>query len=395
MIIKAGIGISLAFGALFGSPPPLMVHPNSIDTSSQQLHGSESKGSKPTGLISPRFNYAKNYLDGLDSQSRIPLNQDLTDMGFRPLKTSSSFLSKDKLAFADSLGLTYKSIRQIDDSLPIPAWQDRISFTFGKLKESDFETLLRHYSSWTSTPNKLEYDANIKYSLIDFLPPIVKELDGTRFVPSNKKLPEFIWDMASIPLSKNQKPHSSLYSNCWGIAYEALRGVLNFKIFYARPNWMLETLRKNSELVAKAKQLEDFPDLRSLRTGDFVVISHSNGRDEYFDHTAIVVDSGIYFEKAGSGEKTPIRIIDQENLFSVWKPGIFRYEWRRPKLDAKWQDPTDLFSLGTGRSRTLFPGLAKMPASFLEKYSVDWQDEDDGKSYLSFYRIRSVDTKAD
>ncbi|MFK7823968.1 MAG: hypothetical protein AB8G05_07425 [Oligoflexales bacterium] len=393
MILKTGIGLGLVISTLFGVPPSQVPGPSIIEvplaksekTSNIQFQQAETKPRRPS--------YEADYFEKVQLRPSANLDTRYYELGFRPLKSSATSSSTEKLAFADSLNIPYKTLRKKDKLLPIPAWQDRLEFNFGCLSKQAFQALKNHYGSWYSSSSELRYDQNKVYKLADFLPPVVRELSGTRFKPSNKKLPEFIWNMASSPLKKQQKTQSSLYSNCWGIAYEALRGAEDFQIFYARPDWILDTLRQNSQLLARADDATSFPNPRTLKTGDIVLISHLAGSKEYFDHTAIVIDSGIYFEKAGSGAQTPIRFIEQKNLFSVWKPGVFKYEWRRSNQGVKWQDPRKLFSLNTKKFLRRFPGLKKMPKTFLEKHSADWQEEEDGSIYLSFYDMRSINPK--
>ena len=393
MILKTGISLGLAVSALFGIHPTQLSGPSFIDTSLVKPEKFRSIKAMQSELKPPRPTYEADYLKKTQSSSSSNLHGHYYELGFRPLKSSINLASLEKLSFADRFKIPYKTVLKKDKSLPIPAWQDRLEFDFGRITKEVFDLLHNHYGRWNSHLLELKYDHNKSYKLTDFLPPVVKELEGSRFVPSKKNLPGFIWDIAAVPLKKGQKPSSSLYTNCWGIAYEALRGALDFQIFYARASWILDALRQNSQLLAKANEASSFPDPSTLKTGDIVLISHEAGNKEYFDHTAIVVDSGIYFEKAGSGAQTPIRIIDQENLFSLWQPGVFKYEWRRPYPNANWQDPKKLFSLNSSKFLKKFPGLRKMPKTFLEKHSADWQEEDDGSIHLNFFDMRTSDPK--
>ena len=389
MILKTGIGLGLALNSFLGFHPPQITPPSFIDNSQIISHKHSSIETRLTESWSPRSSYEADYLARI-AESEQTLSSHYYELGFRPLKSDASVLSEQKLAFADQLGIPYTVIRKQDKRLPIPAWQYRLEFNFGKINEETFDLLLEHYGHISSLPSKVSYNPNKIYKLKDFLPPIVKELEGTRLEPSNKAIPEFIWSLASAPLKRRQKPRSSLYTNCWGIAYEALRGASDFKLFYAKANWMLDTLRAHSTQLASASDLGSFPDPSRLKTGDIVIVSHMSEGKEYFDHTAIVVDNGLYFEKAGSGGKTPSRIIDQDNLHSLWKPGVFNYEWRRPVAGAKWEDPKQIFSLSSKKALERFPGLKNMPDIFLGKHSADWEEEEDGSTYLSIYDMRTV-----
>ncbi len=58
-----------------------------------------------------------------------------------------------------------------------------------------------------------------------------------------------------------------------------------------------------------------------------------------------MIDENLYFERAGSGDNVPFRLNVFSDLASEWIPGVFKYQWRRSKLNLKKQ--SEIFGLKT------------------------------------------------
>ena len=311
---------------------------------------------------------------------------------FSPIETDRELIVDVRLPFADFHHINYIAKEKKSSVLPIPAWQNRFEFYFGRLSQAEFELLKNYYGAFGSD-YRIIHDQQKKYWLTDFLPPVIRHFSGKKFIPSTTPVSEELWERLGISLAQNQRPISSLYTNCWGIAYEALRGSSQVELFVANGALMANAMRQQSSLLLSTDDRTYFPDHSLLRPGDIVLISHSFDGKEYLDHTAIVIDGGLYFEKAGSGEQTPIRIIDDEQIFTSWTPGIFKYEWRRPKVDARWENPRNIFSLKSAEILEKFPELHHFSPSFLENYSIDWETDQDIRTYLSLFQFETVHLK--
>jgi len=77
--------------------------------------------------------------------------------------------------------------------------------------------------------------------------------------------------------------------------------------------------------------------------GDIVLISHHHDNRTYLDHVALVVDQQLFFEKAGSGDHVPYRLIDRQTLEQIWNPDIYTFEYRRPYTQQLWSPPQQVF----------------------------------------------------
>ncbi len=282
-----------------------------------------------------------------------------------------------------------------DEASPLEFWKNRLSFHFGKISEQDFIALKNTYSGWSSSQTSVDYDKNKSYQLIDFLPPLIQALNGHRFIPEETTLKSQDWDLVAHLSSSQNELKKYLYINCWGLIYEVLRAAKHSQaeptIFMAQASVMLSQLRKNSDLLLSLPEPSEFPIPKaSSKPGDIILVMHQSlAGYEYLDHIAIAIDDGIYFEKAGTGEDVPIRIIDEETLVKIWPPGVFRYELRRLHQDAVLPHPQEIFSLKASEIKDQFFPLTEVPLNMSKDTSITWDVE--SKSLSSIFWFHMID----
>ena len=216
-----------------------------------------------------------------------------------------------------------------DESSPLEVWENRLSFHFGQISEPDFIFLKNTYSGWSRSQTSVGYDRNKSYQLVDFLPPLIQALNGHRFIPEETAISSQDWYFFAPLSSPQTQIKKYLYLNCWGVVYEVLRSATNSQarptIFMAPASVMLSRIRNHSDLLLTLQEPSEFPIPDVLtKPGDIILILHKSSTGyEYLDHMAIVIDDGVYFEKAGTGADVPMRIIDAETLLKIWRPGVF------------------------------------------------------------------------
>ena len=311
----------------------------------------------------------------------------------KPTKAEFVTLKKDKqqdcsfkLNGAKNLVNRCKVITDSSNSLAV--WQNRLSFEFGKLSESEFNYLINTYSGWSKSKTAVTYDRDRHYQLIDFLPPLIQALDSHRFVPESIKLDRQRLNLNNLPANTQKQ----LYANCWGVAYEVLRMARDPQvqpaIFMGQGSIMLDLLRDNSKQLLALKEPEDSIPQAITQPGDIILIMHqSSAGREYLDHVAIAIDDGIYFEKAGTGAEVPIRIIDEQTIRQIWQPGVFYYEVRRPKTDAIFPHPQTVFSLNSSTIEQEFYQLNTIPDNIARKISIMRSPEAKNLATSSWFAI--------
>jgi len=277
-----------------------------------------------------------------------------------------------------------------DSSNSLQVWQDRLSFQFGQLTEAEFNHLINTYGGWSKSKTEVTYNSDRNYQLIDFLPPIIQALDSHRFIPESTHLSNRDINVNSLPANIPKQ----LYLNCWGLVYEVLRIAQNSLaqpvIFMGQGSIMLDLLRTNSEQLIVIEEPEDDIPQSITKPGDIILIMHkSSTGHQYLDHVAIMIDDGIYFEKAGTGEEVPIRIIDEKTLRQIWQPGVFDYEVRRPIPDAIFPHAQRAFSLKSPKIQQEFAQLNKIPDSIAKNTTIMWEEEAKKLDTSSWFEIAS------
>ena len=298
------------------------------------------------------------------------------------------------LQLTEAKKIEHQCLITIDETSPLEFWKPRLSFHFGKISESDFISLKNIYSGWSRTQTAISYDPDKSYQLIDFLPPLIQALNAHRFIPEAKTIKQEDEDFVARLSTPETEFIKYLYMNCWGLVYEVLRAAKHSQakpaLFMAQGSLMLEQLRQNSELLLTLQEPVEFPIPGSLtRPGDIILVMHkSSAGYKYLDHIAIAIDDGIYFEKAGTGEHVPIRLIDEDTLRQIWPPGVFYYELRRLDQNAVLPHPREIFSLNAPQIKEqFFPGTT-IPPNISKNTSLTWDIESKNSSSISwFYMI--------
>ena len=224
----------------------------------------------------------------------------------------------------------------------------------------------------------------------------IQALNDHRFIPEVKTIKQQDENFVARLSTPETEFIKYLYMNCWGLVYEVLRAAKHSQakpaLFMAQGSLMLEQLRQNSELLLTLQEPVEFPIPGNLtRPGDIILVMHkSSAGYEYLDHIAIAIDDGIYFEKAGTGEDVPIRIIDEETLVKIWPPGVFRYELRRLHQNASLPHPKEIFSLNSSAIKEQFFPLAEIPLNMSEDTSITWDVESKNLSSISWFHMIDI-----
>ena len=300
------------------------------------------------------------------------------------------------IQLSEASNIEHQCLVTTDESSPLEFWKNRLSFDFGKISEQDFIFLKDTYSGWSNSQSAVSYDKNKSYQLIDFLPPLIQALNGHRFIPEETALKNEDWDFWEHLSDSPNDLKKYLYMNCWGLVYEVLRAAKHSQaeptIFMAQASLMLAQLRNNSDILLSLQEPSEFPIPGALsKPGDIILVMHkSSAGYEYLDHIVIAIDDGIYFEKAGTGEDVPIRIIDEETLVKIWPPGVFYYELRRLHQNASLPHPKEVFSLNSSAIKEQFFPLAEIPLNMSEDTSITWDVESKNLSSISWFHMIDI-----
>lgn len=253
-----------------------------------------------------------------------------------------------KLATADRLGIAYKGIAQdAGKAASLASFSLSLDAKFGVLDKNSFDKLQRAYGGWSETKSRVRWKKGQKYTLLDFLPPLLQATSGLHFRSSRTKqkgLPSFLGSLDSR-VKRNSEQEVLLTSNCWGFAWEVLFQADNadtsaMTISTADPTSAWEAFTGSGFDLVQSSRTE--PRLmtdhklrnRKIKGGDVLLIWHRNpstacGRDLYLDHVATCIDDDVYFEKSGSGDKVPFRVSTWQMITANFPPSVFFWEWRR------------------------------------------------------------------
>lgn len=249
-----------------------------------------------------------------------------------------------KLKTADVLRIPYQGIAyDAGKAASYPTFALTLNADFGILDCVTFLGLQQAYCGWSETKSRVKWKEGQSYTLLDFLPPLLQAVSGLYFKSSRQRqpaLPSFLGGPNTSVKERTQQ-EVILTTNCWGFAWEVLfqadnKDVRNMQISTADPKsayaafsgqgfYLIQTSRRNSKLLTNASLRN-----KRIKAGDVLLIWHQiPGQDLYLDHTAIVIDDDVYYEKSGSGDQTPFRLTTWEGITANFPPGIFTWEWRR------------------------------------------------------------------
>lgn len=293
-----------------------------------------------------------------------------------------------QLAIADSLGIAYRGFAyDAGKAASLPNFALSLNTDFGALDESSFNAFQTAYCAWSETKSRVTWKEGRTYTLLDFLPPVMQAVSGLHFRSSRTpqlSLPFFVGDR----VQECSEQEVLLTSNCWGFAWEVLFQADNadtraLTISTADPTsaWRAFTgpgfdLIQSSRSQPKLMTDSDVRN-KNIQGGDVLLIWHENpstvsGQDLYLDHVATVIDSDVYFEKSGSGDKVPFRVVTWEGLTANFPPSVFFWEWRRLVRN----NPLSLKVSGSPHTRVrpateLFSVDAQLRQTFLrERFSL-------------------------
>lgn len=311
-----------------------------------------------------------------------------------------------KLATADRLGVPYKGFAyDAGKAASLPGFALSLNAEFGTLDNSTFNALKNTYCVWSETKSRVKWVEGLRYTLLDFLPPLMQAVSGLHFRSSRatqRVLPSFVGGPAD-PVRMRSEEEVLLTSNCWGFAWEVLfqadnadTGAMTISTADPTSAWgaftspgfdLIQSSRTSPKLLTDSS-------LRNKKTkgGDVLLIWHENpstasGQDLYLDHVATLIDDDVYFEKSGSGDRVPFRVNTWDGLVANFPPSVFFWEWRRlvrnnplsPKLygsTPRLQPATEIFGIDSQREayrndvRDRFSLLTELKPSVARKLSL-------------------------
>lgn len=94
-----------------------------------------------------------------------------------------------RLATADRLGVQYTGFaHDAGKAASLPGFALSLDADFGtKLDEKTFTALQTTYCSWSETKSRVQYKPGYRYTLLDFLPPLLQGVSGLHFQSSRRK----------------------------------------------------------------------------------------------------------------------------------------------------------------------------------------------------------------
>jgi hypothetical protein len=287
-------------------------------------------------------------------------------------------------------GIPHRCLRAINERAKLAVWGSALNFEFGRLQRWQWQKLVQTYASWHNPNHLSPYDADRHYNLMHFMPPLIQALDQHQFHAQHQLFKGISLSTAN-PAAGSVPLQASLVTNCWGFLYEILRlakltQVESGVVFMTGIHPMLEILRQSSSGVEGTH-----------KPGDIVLIYHRQGQQVYLDHTVLVVDENLYFEKAGSGDEVPYRLIDGDTLRNIWHPDVYTFESRRPHSSIRLQRPHRQFGLNNPK---MTPAYASIPAGLQgligSQFTGDWSEGPvDGTSRMTdatYFWIKRIPT---
>lgn len=252
-----------------------------------------------------------------------------------------------KLGIADRLGVPYRGIAyDAGKAASLPGFALSLDADFGALDRSTFVTLQNTYCSWSETKSRVKWKEGRRYTLLDFLPPLLQAVSGLHFRSSRtvqKGLPSFLGG-PDERAKKYKEQEVLLTSNCWGFAWEVLFQADNadtsaMTVSTADPAsaWRAFTGPGFDLIQSSLTQPRLLSDKilrnKKLQAGDVLLLWHQIASESsnrvYLDHVATLLDNDVYYEKSGSGDNVPFRINTWEGLTANFPPAVFNWEWRR------------------------------------------------------------------
>jgi hypothetical protein len=295
---------------------------------------------------------------------------------FRPISITSKTRCHLQLSAAQDIPHICWQLQNAQAQLPV--WRSALSFEFGRLTRAQWRQLQQAYTVWQNR-RLAPYDGQRHYTLMDFMPPLMQAVNGYQFHGEQVPLPTVISDV-SHP-RRGDRAHT--LSNCWGTLYEILRTAQDDRAmpytFMTGPHQIEDWLRQASTPVTGPSQ-----------PGDILLIQHRRGDRIYLDHVALVIDEQLFFEKAGTGDETPYRLVDLETLKQSWQPSIFTFTMRRPLPGQALVSPQKRFGLHSPAVLKEFPQLATVARSVAAQFSVVWFWEQRSRSTY-FYQIQPIE----
>lgn len=267
-------------------------------------------------------------------------------------------------------------------------WKTSLDFYFGNISEKQWQALRRHYTAAWAGPKILQghtplfepYNASREYSLKDFLPITIRALVDHDFIEEDGDLPVDQPLPPLPPLAPTLHSKTILVPNCWATVYETLRTMTQnrdddvdvFHEVYSTDDkdaqaWLegATTVVPGSSVAAERK----FGDIM------FVFLKDKGMKRTVLEHAVVFVDQDLVFEKAGTGDKNPYRLIDLATVEKEWKPtsqgGLFQWVLHRPFFGVEQRKPfAQRFSLQAQQPDPRWPQFWQWPQDLQAQYTL-------------------------
>ena len=146
-------------------------------------------------------------------------NNDVTEALFFYPPSKRVAYPELQLATADRLGVKYSGFaHDAGSAASLPGFALSLDADFGtKLDEATFKALKAAYCTWSETKSRVVYEPGRRYTLLDFLPPLLQAVSGCHFQSSRRKQ-DGLPSLVGKPDDRVQlytKQEVLLTSNCW------------------------------------------------------------------------------------------------------------------------------------------------------------------------------------
>ena len=231
---------------------------------------------------------------------------------------------------------------------------------FDRLTKTQFAYLVFAYGDAAigGGNSRVKYVAGKTYFLSDFLPPAMQALIFHNFWNEVKEV--------------EQNERAAVTTNCWGTAYEMVRGAPDGQItlFYGDDVQILNLLRDYRFSTHVPSPDEKKIENPNAQFGD--VILFLSGKD--LVHATVYIDKNLQFEKAGYHTTSPYRL-------SIPEPELAadHFEFRRFKTGTRLPHPKDVMTSSLQDTKT---GNSTAPEYPLFFYQVKMNYDANGKATL-------------
>jgi hypothetical protein len=232
------------------------------------------------------------------------------------------------------------------EQLSYPEDRYYLDISFGKLTPDQFKDLHARYGG----RSQVKYDPKRIYNLLDFLDPAMQAVANQVFVPKNYDT-EFYQDYVdkfddSYAFFAIRKNGIASFTNCWNTTWEILKlrnpGEKHFMLYWPGRETANEVFNNDThgEIVAE----------KEVKNGDVLMIEAKQvmlSGATMLQHTALIINSQLVFEKTDSSENDAYRISLRKDVLKKYAE-VFNdeervIEYRRIGGAGKTPLPSEMF----------------------------------------------------